>query len=99
MLCNSNAVQMARVCWWFYFSKVIELADTVSKLLSLSLPDQIVYECLMMLYYITVIISLSLDVLHSEEEEHSVDLSACVSSRHHDFQLVGRGQVCCRRAV
>uniref|UniRef100_A0A665WTF3 Elongation of very long chain fatty acids protein n=1 Tax=Echeneis naucrates TaxID=173247 RepID=A0A665WTF3_ECHNA len=24
------AMRMARVCWWFYFSKVIELSDTVS---------------------------------------------------------------------
>lgn len=30
-----DPMQMARVCWWFYFSKVIELADTVSKLSSL----------------------------------------------------------------
>ncbi|GAA6073537.1 ELOVL fatty acid elongase 8b isoform X2 [Tachysurus ichikawai] len=24
------AMRMARVCWWFFFSKVIELSDTVS---------------------------------------------------------------------
>uniref|UniRef100_A0A672RH69 Elongation of very long chain fatty acids protein n=1 Tax=Sinocyclocheilus grahami TaxID=75366 RepID=A0A672RH69_SINGR len=29
ILCDFNAMQMARVCWWFYFSKVIELTDTV----------------------------------------------------------------------
>ncbi|XP_075887713.1 ELOVL fatty acid elongase 8a [Nelusetta ayraudi] len=26
---SSLAMRMARVCWWFYFSKVIELSDTV----------------------------------------------------------------------
>uniref|UniRef100_A0A8C5GW25 Elongation of very long chain fatty acids protein n=1 Tax=Gouania willdenowi TaxID=441366 RepID=A0A8C5GW25_GOUWI len=26
---SPNAMRMARVCWWFYFSKVIELSDTV----------------------------------------------------------------------
>ncbi|XP_062338130.1 ELOVL fatty acid elongase 8a isoform X1 [Osmerus eperlanus] len=29
-LCSGSCVcQMAKVCWWFYFSKVIELSDTV----------------------------------------------------------------------
>ncbi|XP_016527267.1 ELOVL fatty acid elongase 8a isoform X1 [Poecilia formosa] len=26
---NPLALRMARVCWWFYFSKVIELSDTI----------------------------------------------------------------------
>ncbi|XP_029970937.1 ELOVL fatty acid elongase 8a [Salarias fasciatus] len=26
---SSLAMRMARVCWWFYFSKVIELSDTI----------------------------------------------------------------------
>ncbi|GAA6235033.1 elongation of very long chain fatty acids protein 4-like [Lates japonicus] len=26
---NPLAMRMARVCWWFFFSKVIELSDTV----------------------------------------------------------------------
>ncbi|XP_028329148.1 ELOVL fatty acid elongase 8a [Gouania willdenowi] len=26
---SPNAMRMARVCWWFYFSKVIELSDTI----------------------------------------------------------------------
>jgi len=44
-------MQMARVCWWFYFSKVIELTDTVSKLSSPLISDHIVNECLMMMFY------------------------------------------------
>lgn len=27
------SLQMANVCWWFFFSKVIELMDTVSEYL------------------------------------------------------------------
>lgn len=51
-MCDSDPMQMARVCWWFYFSKVIELTDTVSKLSSPLISDHIVNEHLMMLYYI-----------------------------------------------
>lgn len=50
MLCDSDPMQMARVCWWFYFSKVIELADTVSKLSSLLISLMNVLWC-----YITLI--------------------------------------------
>lgn len=24
-----NLLQMAKACWWFFFSKIIDLADTV----------------------------------------------------------------------
>lgn len=30
IITHFSFAQMARVCWWFYFSKVIELSDTVS---------------------------------------------------------------------
>jgi len=41
--CVCVELQMVNVCWWFYFSKFIELSDTVSNLV-LDKPGNLYYH-------------------------------------------------------
>lgn len=88
---------MARVCWWFYFSKVLELSDTVSmKDVKRSCGEHCYSMSSIFMYYILLYVCLCLrlrgsGIFHPEKEEQSADLSPCLPPRHHDLQLVGWG--------
>ena len=54
-LTQTVCLQLAKVCWWYWFSKLIELADTVSYLnmFSFSIIPMKSYLCIIAVFTIT----------------------------------------------
>ncbi|XP_023774894.1 uncharacterized protein LOC111923378 isoform X5 [Cyanistes caeruleus] len=86
------AQQMARVCWWFFFSKIIELLDTVS----FCNVNELSGLCLAGRRKLCPSLKLHSSLgcfLNSAQETRAGDFSARVPSWLYALQLVVRGQI------
>uniref|UniRef100_A0A8C0ZA21 Elongation of very long chain fatty acids protein n=2 Tax=Cyanistes caeruleus TaxID=156563 RepID=A0A8C0ZA21_CYACU len=85
-------MRMARVCWWFFFSKIIELLDTVS----FCNVNELSGLCLAGRRKLCPSLKLHSSLgcfLNSAQETRAGDFSARVPSWLYALQLVVRGQI------
>lgn len=92
LICTPHVLlQMAAICWLYYFSKFIEMLDTVSHNLSFRFS-----KCLLVSICIHALPFCHSGFLCAEEEEQPGDVSSRLPSLHNALHLVVWRSICSR---
>lgn len=80
--------QMAKACWWFFFSKIIDLMDTVKT-----------HFTTIFLEIKKKVINCVIGIFRTSEEEQSTKLPSRLPPQYDDIQLVAWCKICAWRPM